>query len=115
MFATRKTNLFLLVLTILCPMSSGPACAQIINGTITGSVTDNSMGVSGVAVGDLVTGTYSYDSSVVLTDVFSRKANELTAFTLDIGSLPTLTLADLQPNLLARERLLAFSTPTVDS
>src|SRR5205809_55870 len=89
-------------------LASRQAPAQIISGTITGNVTQVEAGVTGIAFGDLVSGTYSYDSTVLL-DPFNRPANALTAFSLTIGSNPhVFTLADLQPGLFNQERLVQF-------
>jgi hypothetical protein len=91
------------------------AQAQTVFGSITGIVTQNSLGAPGVNVGDAVSGTYSYDPSVLQPDAFNRPGNPLTSFTLDIGHLPhVFTLSDLLPGLFSQERLPGFSTPSVD-
>jgi hypothetical protein len=80
----------------LC-VAAAPARAGTFNGVITGQVTQAGANVPGVAVGDLVTGSYSYNSAVTASNG-PITVNPFTAFSLTIGTNPhVFDLADITP------------------
>lgn len=92
--------------------TAAPAHAGLITGTISGQVTFVDSSVSTVAVGELVVGSYSYDTSIVIPDGFGEHFNPFTSFNVSIGTQPSVfSLADLSQDY---GRWVRFSTDVID-
>ncbi len=86
----RLTGCLMILATLTV---AAPAHAGLVFGTISGQVIFVGDSVSGIAAGDPVVVSYSYDDSVVIGDV-----NPFVSFSLSIGTQPlTFGLADLGP------------------
>ena len=105
------TTLAVFAVLVGAPSARG----AFITGAITGQVTSAGASVPGIAVGSLLTGSYTYDSSTTFTGI-SGATNPLTAFSLTIGTNPhVFSLADLLTTGLGAAGVVpGFSTPTVN-
>lgn len=95
---------------------AAPAQADIVFGTISGSVTQAGAGVPGVLAGSPVMGSYSYDNAVLVNNPFFGPVNPLSTFSLSIGSNPhVFGLGDVDIFGSGPLRLPPASTPTTDA
>jgi hypothetical protein len=97
---------------LVMALAAGPAAAgPSAGGTITGMVTVDSTSAPGIAVGTPVTGSYTYNPTVIITNGPTQE-NPLTSFSLTIGS-HTFTQADFGQSGTAT-RVATQSTATLD-
>lgn len=86
----------ILFVGILMAAGVPTAGAAFVSGTITGTVTSAGVSVPGIAVGSLVSGSYTYDDSKVIKGPYET-VNPFTAFSLSIGANPRVfSLIDIQ-------------------
>jgi hypothetical protein len=72
------------------------AHATLLTGSVSGLVTSAGALVPGVTTGSIVTGSFTYDTSITVNDIFGA-IHPLTAFTLSIGTNPLhFVLSDLR-------------------
>jgi hypothetical protein len=84
------------VATFATLASAPSARGALINGTISGQVTSAGADVPGIVVGSLVTGSYTYDTSMTFSGILGP-TNPFTEFSLAIGTNPyVFSLADLE-------------------
>jgi hypothetical protein len=105
-----------LAVAIALALCAGTARAALISGTISGQVTSAGPNVPGITAGSLVTGSYTYDSSMTVSDIFGT-VNPFTAFSLSIGTNPhVFSLSELMTgNPVTPGREVGFSIPGTDA